>query len=249
MMSGHTTWVRSGDSSRLHAMDGVIEGQAWEGNGKRVEEERSDTDSSAFNVGMGDVRFGAEQDGTMIELSSVVPDAKEDEEEDERKGSTATPVPLPPPAENLILHGTTLYDLPVWRKCLILFTVSWMTLVITSMSTSLLPATPEISKEFNTTPTIINFTNAGVLLAMGLSSFIWGPITLLLGRKNAYIAAVSMLCGCSVGMALAPSMRIFTTMRILGGFTGTYFMVSGQTMLADIFEPVRHQSIRLCFVQ
>ena len=223
-------------------MDGVIEGKAWEGNGKRIEEERSDTGSSAFNVGMGD----ADQDGTTIELSSVVvPDAKE-EEEDERKVPTPTPVPLPSPAENLILHGT-LYDLPVWRKCLILFTVSWMTLVITFSSTSLLPATPEISKEFNTTPTIINFTNAGVLLAMGLSSFIWGPISVLLGRKNAYIAAVSMLCGCSVGMALAPNMRVFTAMRILGGFTGTYFMVSGQTMLADIFEPVRSiNSIVFC---
>ena len=36
-------------------------------------------------------------------------------------------------------------------------------------------------------------------------------------------------------------MGMFTAFRVLGGFTGTSFMVSGQTVLADIFEPV-------CFV-
>lgn len=33
-------------------------------------------------------------------------------------------------------------------------------------------------------------------------------------------------------------MAMFTAFRVLGGFTGTSFMVSGQTVLADIFEPV-----------
>ena len=215
-------------------MESVVADNTWKiDDGTR--EERSDSGSSSMNVGLGESRLATGNDGTTIELSPVeLPDVSKDE----RKTPTPTPA-APPAAQNRVLRET-LYDLPVWRKCLILFTVSWMTLVITFSSTSLLPAAPEISDEFNTTVTIINYTNAGVLLAMGMSSFIWGPITRILGRKNAYIAAVFMLCGCSVGMALAPNMRIFTTMRILGGFTGTYFMVSGQTMLADIFEPVFH---------
>lgn len=131
------------------------------------------------------------------------------------------------------------HGIPTWRKCLILFVVSWMTLAVTFSSTSLLPATPEIATEFSTTSEILNVTNAGVLVAMGFSSFIWGPITKLFGRRNAYNAAILVLCACSAGTAAAINLHMFIAMRILGGFTGTFFMVAGQTILADIFEPVR----------
>lgn len=130
------------------------------------------------------------------------------------------------------------YKLPTWRKCMILFVVSWMCLAVTFSSTSFLPATPEIAAEFGTTTEILNATNAGVLLAMGFSSLIWGPVGNLIGRKYAYNIAIFVLCGCSAGAAAAINMRMFTTMRILAGLTGTSFMVSGQTILADIFEPV-----------
>ncbi|RHZ44295.1 putative MFS transporter, partial [Aspergillus thermomutatus] len=127
--------------------------------------------------------------------------------------------------------------LPRWRKCIILFVVSWMTLAVTFSSTSLLPATPEIAAEFGTTAELLNITNAGVLLAMGFSSLIWGPVTALLGRRAAYNLAIVLLCGCSVGTALAGDITVFTAFRVVGGLTGTSFMVQGQTILADIFEP------------
>ncbi|RAL13744.1 putative MFS transporter [Aspergillus homomorphus CBS 101889] len=129
------------------------------------------------------------------------------------------------------------YDLPFWHKSVILFIVSWMTLAVTFSSTSLLPATPEIAAEFATTTEILNVTNAGVLLAMGFSSLIWGPLNRLIGRRVAFLLAIAVLCGCSVGAAVAGDMRVFTAMRVLGGLTGTGFMVTGQTVLADCWEP------------
>ena len=134
--------------------------------------------------------------------------------------------------------------LPKWRKYTIVFTVSWMTLVVAYSSTSLLPAAPEIASHFSTTVEIINATNAGVLIAMGFSSFIWGPISEIVGRRKAYNVAITLLFGCSVGIALAPDMMTFTVMRVLGGLQGTFFMVAGQTIIADIFEPVRALSSR-----
>ncbi|KAF4258520.1 hypothetical protein KXW98_006395 [Aspergillus fumigatus] len=128
------------------------------------------------------------------------------------------------------------WHLPLWRKCIILVVVSWMAFVVTFSSTSLLPATPEIAAEFDTTPEILNIINAGVLLAMGFSSLIWGPLTALLGRRVAYNIAIAALCGCSVGTALAGGSSVFAVFRVLGGLTGTSFMVQGQTILADIFE-------------
>jgi len=113
-----------------------------------------------------------------------------------------------------------------------------MTLAVTFSSTSFLPATPEIVAELSTTPVILNITNAGLLIAMGVSTFIWGPISKLIGRRNAYNIAVFVLCGTSAGTAAAVDMHMFTAMRVLSGLTGTTFMVLGQTILADIFEPV-----------
>lgn len=167
------------------------------------------------------------------------------EKQDEPYTARVTPDPEAQPAgvacapeKALDPEASDQYNLPTWRKCIILFVVSWMTLAITFSSTSFLPATPEIASEFNTTTEILNATNAGVLLAMGFSSLIWGPLGNIFGRKYAYNVAIFLLTGCSAGAAAAINMRMFTTMRVLAGLTGTSFMVSGQTILADIFEPV-----------
>lgn len=164
--------------------------------------------------------------------------------QDSDQEKSSHPSPPVQDEEKAITAGQKGYDFPTWRKFIILFVVSWMTLAVTFSSTSLLPATPEIAEEFSTTPEILNVTNAGVLIAMGLSTFLWGPIGNLIGRRNAYNIAIFVLCGCSAGTAAAINMRMFTTMRILSGFTGTIFMVSGQTIIADIFEPVCHFCMR-----
>jgi MFS family permease len=150
----------------------------------------------------------------------------------------ASPSPVAPLALDPEKGAQDTNDLPRWRKYIILFVVSWMTFVVTFSSTSLLPATPEIASEFSTTPELLNVTNAGVLLAMGFSSLIWGPATKILGRRLAYNIAIGVLVGCSVGTALSGGKGAFTVFRVLGGLTGTSFMVQGQTILADIFEPV-----------
>jgi len=43
---------------------------------------------------------------------------------------------------------------------------------------------------------------------------------------------------CSIGMAAAPNLAVFVAMRLLAGFEGTYFMVAGQTVIADLYIPV-----------
>ncbi|KUL84146.1 hypothetical protein ZTR_07216 [Talaromyces verruculosus] len=130
------------------------------------------------------------------------------------------------------------YSLPKWRKYLILFVISWLTLVVTFSSTSMLIATPEIATDLSTTPEILDITNAGVLMAMGLSALIWTPLSDLFGRKRVYNVAIFFMFVPSIGTAVAPDLATFTAMRLVGGLTGTYFMVAGQTIITDIFEPL-----------
>jgi MFS family permease len=84
-------------------------------------------------------------------------------------------------------------SLPKWRKYTTVFTVSWMMLVVAYSSTSLLPTMPEIASHFSTTIEIINATNAGVLIAMGFSSFIWGLISEIVGRRKTYKVEITLL--------------------------------------------------------
>lgn len=99
-------------------------------------------------------------------------------------------------------------------------------------------ATIELAEDFNTSPNNINTANAGVFVAMALSALIWLPIGTIIGRRSAYLVATVLIIACAIGSALAPNMALFTTFWVIGGTTGPFFLVAGQTVVADIFEPV-----------
>ncbi|CAG9953131.1 unnamed protein product [Clonostachys rosea f. rosea IK726] len=72
---------------------------------------------------------------------------------------------------------------------------------------------------------------------MAISPFIWFPIETLFGRRTTYLVAACLLCLCSIGAALAANVVIFISIWVIGGTTGIAFLVSGQTNLADVFQP------------
>lgn len=67
--------------------------------------------------------------------------------------------------------------LPTWRKLIILAVTSWMPLAATFSSTSLFIALPEIAVDLGTSSDVLSTSNAGVFIAMGVSTLIWGPIS------------------------------------------------------------------------
>lgn len=68
------------------------------------------------------------------------------------------------------------YDVLAIQKWLVVFTTSFVTLTACFSSTSLFSAADNIAEEFGTTAETINYSSAGVLLAMGFSNFVWGPL-------------------------------------------------------------------------
>ena len=158
--------------------------------------------------------------------------ASADIENDAAANITDLPASLPIPLDEKAA------DIPSWRKWVILFVACWMALPVTFWSTSLLPVTEEISTNFNVQPTTINAVNAGVFVAQACSALIWLPASTLLGRRKAYLIANALMTCCSIGVALAPNLACFAVFWLIGGTTGPFFLVAGQTILADIFEPV-----------
>ncbi|KAF2129405.1 putative MFS transporter [Dothidotthia symphoricarpi CBS 119687] len=158
--------------------------------------------------------------------------------------TTATPMALEAQSQNSLrkidTKASEIYDnIPMWRKCIVVFVLSWSVLSASFSSTSLLSASTEIARDLQTTEQVAKLSTSGLVFAMGLSPLIWCPIARIIGRRMAYTACLAVLMGFTVGAALAPSAKIYVTMRIMAGIQGCYFHVAGQTILAEYFPPVQ----------
>lgn len=131
------------------------------------------------------------------------------------------------------------YTAPEIKKWLVVFTTSFVTLTACFSSTSLFSAAGEVSQDLNTTPETINAISAGVLFTMGLSTFVWLPLIPLLGRLVTYNSCIMALLVWTIAAAVAPDLKTFAIFRVLSGFQGTFFHVTGQALLAEYFPPVR----------
>ena len=102
--------------------------------------------------------------------------------------------------EKITSNGTTTQDVPPIdvfaeagdeiyqrftsrRKHIIVFVLSYSSLLSPVSSTAVLSAIPEVASTFNTTSSVVNITNALYLVAMGLSPMFFGPISTMFGRR------------------------------------------------------------------
>ncbi|KAM0276640.1 hypothetical protein ACHAQH_006549 [Verticillium albo-atrum] len=149
----------------------------------------------------------------------------------------ASDIPVTAPSRPHAAIDDAVVPMAAWRRWVVLFTICWLPIPMTFSTSSVLAVAPELAREFDVPVTAISIANAGVFLAMASSPLMWVPIGRLVGRRPAYLAAAVILCACSVGSALAPNLAGFTAIWVIGGSTGVVFLVSGQTILSDIFEP------------
>lgn len=128
--------------------------------------------------------------------------------------------------------------LPTWRRWATLFTVCWMPIPMTFAVSSIFATANEVAADLSVSLTAITYANAGAYLAMAFSTLLWVPLVKIMGRRPGYITATISLCACSIAEALAPDMGTFATVWIISGATGTVFLISGQSIIADVFVPV-----------
>lgn len=148
------------------------------------------------------------------------------------------PIPAASDPPQPVAIDDVVMEMVTWRKWVTLFVVCWMPLPVTFSASSILTATAEVAADLGTTQHNITTANAGTLVAMAMSALIWLPLSNILGRRTAYLVANSLLALCSIGSALSNNFACFAAIWVIGGTTGPFFLVAGQTILADIFEPV-----------
>ncbi|KAF6828944.1 MFS transporter [Colletotrichum musicola] len=123
------------------------------------------------------------------------------------------------------------------RKALITAIVSFGGLGINLAALLVLSALPEVAAAFNTTGTVINYSNALFLLIMGLGVLFWGPLSQVYGRKWIFVISASLFCAFSLATAVSPNLVAFFIFRSITAFGGTCFLVVGSSCLSDIYRP------------
>ncbi|KAK2031163.1 major facilitator superfamily transporter [Colletotrichum zoysiae] len=150
---------------------------------------------------------------------------------------SAGPVPAASVPPRPAAIDDVVMEMPAWRKWVTLFVVCWMALPVIFSGSSILSATNEVAADFDVSTHAITTANAGVFIAMAMSALIWLPMTDILGRRTTYLVANTLLTLCSIGSALSNNFACYTAIWVIGGTTGPFFLVAGQTILADIFDP------------
>ncbi|VUC24339.1 unnamed protein product [Clonostachys rosea] len=135
--------------------------------------------------------------------------------------------------------GDEVYDrLSGKKKTVILAVMSFCAFLSPISSTSVLAATPEVAREYNTTGSIINISNAGYMVFMGLSPVVWGPMSQVFGRRIITLITAVAFFLLSLGTALAPNIALFFVFRAISAFEGTAFILIGAACLGDIYRPI-----------
>ncbi|KAF5615482.1 dityrosine transporter [Fusarium sp. NRRL 52700] len=113
------------------------------------------------------------------------------------------------------------------RKVAIVALLSFGAFLSPISSTSVLAATPEVAKTFNSTGSIIHLSNAAYMIVMALSPLFLGPMSQVYGRRSAALSSSTVFFLLSLATALAPDLTSFIVFRAASAFGGTAFTLIG----------------------
>lgn len=118
------------------------------------------------------------------EVDSVRIDMEENELDRYSTRHSMGPDAVMEPTSSIVQIPDDFYDrFSPARKSVIVVLVSYCAFLAPISSTSVLAATPEVAKEYNTNGSVINIVNALYMLFMGLSPMLWGPLSQVYGRR------------------------------------------------------------------
>jgi MFS transporter, DHA1 family, multidrug resistance protein len=104
-----------------------------------------------------------------------------------------------------------------------------------------LPAFSRVAAEFSTTTSAISLSLSTYFVGFALGQVIYGPLLDRLGRKRPLYVGLAVYIACSIGCALAPSLRIFIALRFLEALGGCVAQVGAIAMVRDFF-PVKESA-------
>jgi MFS transporter, DHA1 family, multidrug resistance protein len=104
-----------------------------------------------------------------------------------------------------------------------------------------LPAFSKIAAEYKTTTSEISFSLSTYFVGFALGQLMYGPLLDRFGRKRPLYVGLVAYVLCSVGCAMAPSLRAFAILRFFEALGGCVAQVGAIAMVRDFF-PVKESA-------
>ncbi|PYH45457.1 putative MFS transporter [Aspergillus saccharolyticus JOP 1030-1] len=109
-------------------------------------------------------------------------------------------------------------------------------------STAIDTAVADLAKTFDTTQDIIYASSSLYLGCMGISALIWGPASQVWGRRPLLITSSFLFFAFTVASTFATNLVSYFIFRGCAALQGTSFLVIGNAIVGDLYEPTARAS-------
>ncbi|PWC01024.1 Bcr/CflA family drug resistance efflux transporter [Corynebacterium yudongzhengii] len=97
-----------------------------------------------------------------------------------------------------------------------------------------LPALPGIAADFGTTQPMVQLTLSGFVIGLAVGQLVIGPLSDALGRQKLMIAGAVLALVAAIAAALAPTIWVLITARVLQGLGSGACMVASRAVIPDL---------------
>ncbi len=97
-----------------------------------------------------------------------------------------------------------------------------------------LAAFPQMAAGLSTTATMVQLTLTAFMIGLGVGQLLVGPLSDAVGRRRPLLVCTTLCLAASVVCALAPSVTVLITARLVQGLTSAASVVLGRAIIADL---------------
>jgi multidrug resistance protein len=136
----------------------------------------------------------------------------------------------------VIAEVTEPHDYTNKRKWMITFVVAVAAAAAPMGSSIILPALGDITKEFNSSPTVVNLSVAMYMLSMSIFPLWWSSFSETLGRRTIYLSSFVLFLIFNILSAVSTNIAMFIVTRLLSGGAAASVQAVGAGTIADVWE-------------
>jgi DHA1 family bicyclomycin/chloramphenicol resistance-like MFS transporter len=101
-----------------------------------------------------------------------------------------------------------------------------------------LPAFPRIGDDLDAGDSAVQLTLTGMLLGLAVGQLVIGPLSDAWGRRRPLIVGICTHAGASLLCAVAPTIAVLATVRVVQGLAGAAISVVAMAIVRDLFDGI-----------
>lgn len=136
----------------------------------------------------------------------------------------------------IISEVTVQYDYPRRTKWMLTFVIAVAGAAGPMASSIVLPALVDITRDFNSTATVVNLSIALYMLSMSIFPLWWSSFSETFGRRSIYLTSFTLYVIFSILGAVSTNVGMFLAARVLSGGASASVQAVGAGSIADIWE-------------